>query len=244
MYNYIPHPSNCRISSSLLHMRMREGVAGYGIYWMLLEILRDSPNYRTFYFPESFAFSINCPDVQLIERVCKDYGLFEFDENDYISSPWLCQAMSEYDERKKKLQEAGRRGAAQRWGGANSQDSKPIASLNDIDSKPLAYDAIPYNVTQYDFTLPDTSKGKKVGTEFLEAICNTQPEGHASGYVAQVCLQYGMTEETHNFICEHSDNAKVDDPTFKRFCALVKRIQAEKWVPKHPDNFFIKKIFA
>lgn len=244
MYNYIPHPSNCRVSSSLLRMRMREGVAGYGIYWMLLEILRDSPDYRTFYFPESFAFSINCPDVQMVERVCKDYGLFEFDENDIMSSPWLCSAMEEYDERKRKLQEAGRRGAAHRWGAAASKDSEPIATLSLADSEPIAHNETQHDVILHDIILPDLSGSPKVGAEFLEVICNTQPEGHASGYVAQVCLQYGMCEATHNFICEHSENAKLGNPTFERFKALVRRIQAEKWVPKHPDNFFIKKIFA
>lgn len=211
---------------------------------MLLELLRDSPGYLLQYSPKLLQYSLHLTDTEVLERVVKQYNLFELSPAGQLSSPWLCSAMGEYDERKKKLQEAGRRGAAHRWGGANNQDSKPIASLYDIDSKPLAYDAIPYNVTQQDFTLPDTSQGTRVAVEFLEAICSTQPEGHAPGFVAQVCLQYGMTEETHNFICEHSNNAKVDDPTFKRFCALVKRIQAEKWVPKHPDNFFIKKLFA
>lgn len=244
MYNYIPHPSNCRVSSEVMALCANEGPQGYGIYWMLLELLRDSPDYQLQYSPKLLQYSLHLTDTEVLERVVQQYNLFTLSPAGQLSSPWLCSAMGEYDERKKKLQEAGRRGAAQRWGGANYQDSKPIASLYDIDTKPLAYDAIPYNVTQQDFTLPDTSKGKKVGTEFLEAICNTQPEGHASGYVAQVCLQYGMTEETHNFICEHSDNAKIGNPTFEKFCAIVKRIQAEKWVPKHPDNFFIKKLFA
>ena len=244
MYNYIPHPSNCRVSPALMRLRMREGAAGYGVYWMLLEMLRDCPNYKTFYFPESFAFSLNVQDVSLIERVCKEYDLFTFDGQDFMSSPWLCKAMEEYDDRKKKLQEAGRRGAAHRWGGLSRDDSKAIASLSRDDSKAIAYDAIPYNVTQDDFTLPSEMDGEAVGSDYVEMLSKTQPEGHAPAYVAQVCLHYGMKEATCEFICEHSDNANLTNTYYQRFCAIVKRIQQEKWVPKHPDAFFLTKVFA
>ena len=216
-----------------MRLRMREGAAGYGVYWMLLEMLRDCPDYRVFYFPESFAFSLNITDVDLVCRVCKDYDLFEFDSKDTMSSPWLDEAMGEYDERKKKLQEAGRRGAAHRWKGLSLEDSKPIA-----------LDAIPYNVTQDDFTLPSEMEGKAVGDDYVDMLSKTQPEGHAPAYIAQVCLHYGMKEATCEYICEHSDNASLTNVYYQRFCTIVKRIQQEKWVPKHPDAFFIKKVFA
>ena len=221
-----------------------EGPEGYGIYWMLLELLRDSPEYSLRYSPKLLKYSLHLENTDVLDRVVRQYGLFEISKLGALSSPWLCAAMGEYDERKKKLQEAGRRGAAHRWGGAASKDSEPIATLSLEDSEPIAYNETQYNLTLPNFILPDLSGSPKVGTEFLEVVCNTQPEGHASGYVAQVCLQYGMCEATHNFICEHSENAKLGNPTFERFRALVRRIQAEKWVPKHPDNFFIKKLFA
>lgn len=207
-------------------------------------MLRDCPGYRVFYFPESFAFSLNITDVDLVCRVCKDYDLFEFDSKDTMSSPWLDEAMGEYDERKKKLQEAGRRGAAHRWKGLSLEDSKPIASLSLEDSKPIASDPIPYNVTQEDFTLPSEMEGEKVGIDYVEMLSKTQPEGHNPGYIAQVCLHYGMKEATCEYICGHSDNASLTNAYYQRFCAIVRRIQQEKWVPKHPDAFFLKKVFA
>lgn len=243
MYNYIPHPSNCRVSSALTRMLMREGVEGYGIYWMLLEMLRDCPSYRTFYFPESFAYAMHCPDVEKISRVCKEYNLFTFDDEEYISSPWLCEVMGEYDDRKQKLREAGRRGAAHRWGGRSSGDSEAIAPLSSGDSEAIAHNIMLPNVTEHNITLPNLSESRKVGVEYLELLCNTQAEGHAPGYVAQVCMQYGMKEATCDFICEHSNNADTNHPTFIKFKTLVGRIQQEKWTPKHPDGFFLKKLF-
>lgn len=243
MYNYIPHPSNCRVSSNVLRMLMREGVAGYGIYWMLLEMLRDAPEFKMFYFPESFAYAIHCQDVDQVTRVCKEYGLFKFDDKDYMSSEWLEDAMNEYSDKKAKLQEAGRRGAAKRWASAHSSDGQAIATPSLEDGQAIAYNTTQRNVTQDNLILPDLTESPKVGVEYLELLCSTQPEGHAPGYVAQVCMQYGMTEASCNFICERSDNANVGHPIFVKFKTIVGRIQREKWTPKHPDSFFLKKLF-
>lgn len=243
MYNYIPHPSNCRVSSALTRMLMHEGVEGYGIYWMLLEMLRDCPSYKTSYFPESFAYAMHCSDLEKITRVCKEYDLFQIDQDNNMWSPWLCEVMGEYDDRKQKLREAGKRGAAHRWGGAAANNGEAMATLSNGDSEAIAYNATKPNVMLRDITLPDLSGSPKVSQELVEALSMTQQEGHAPGYVAQVCLQYGMSEGALNFLCEHSNNADLTHPTYKAFCALVKRIQAEKWTPKHPDGFFLKKVF-
>lgn len=243
MYNYIPHPSNCRVSSSVLRLLMREGVAGYGVYWMLLEMLRDAKDFRMFFFPESFAYALHCDDVNLVARVCKDYGLFKFDDDGFMSSEWLEEAMGEYSDKKAKLQEAGRKGAAKRWAAAHGTDGQAIATPSKEDGQAIAYNITKCNVMQDNMTLPNLTGSPKVGVEYLELLCSTQPEGHAPGYVAQVCMQYGMTEAACNFICERSDNAAMGHPIFVKFKTIVGRIQREKWTPKHPDSFFLKKLF-
>ena len=224
-------------------MLMREGVAGYGIYWMILEMLRDAPEFKMFYFPESFAYAMHCQDVDQVTRVCKEYGLFKFDEKDYMSSEWLEDAMNEYSDKKAKLQEAGRRGAAKRWASAHGSDGQAIATPSVEDGQAIAYNITQHNVTQDNVILPDLTESPRVGVEYLELLCSTQPEGHAPGYVAQVCMQYGMTEASCNFICERSNNADVGHPIFVKFKTIVGRIQREKWTPKHPDSFFLKKLF-
>ena len=243
MYNYIPHPSNCRVSSNILRMLLREGVAGYGVYWMLLEMLRDAKDFRMFFFPESFAYALHCNDVNLVTRVCKDYGLFKFDDEEFMSSEWLEEAMGEYSNKIAKLQEAGRKGAARRWAAAHGTDGQAIATPSKEDGQAIAYNITQCNVMQDNIILPNLGDSPKVGVEYLELLCSTQQEGHAPGYVAQVCLQYGMTEASCNFICERSDNAAVGHPIFVKFKTIVGRIQREKWTPKHPDSFFLKKLF-
>lgn len=244
MYNYIPHPSNARVQNEVLELLVEEGPSGYGIYWMLLEMLRDAPSYKLPFKPKSLAFGLHLSECSQLERIVNNYGLFSVDTLGFFSSCWLNSQMEEYDEKKKKLQEAGRRGAAQRWKPTESQGPEQIATLSDTDSKAKAYNATKYNDIQQDIILPDLSGSSVVSMDLVQALIKTQPAGHNSGYVAQICNEYGMKEETLNFICQRSNNADLTHPTYIKFCALVKRIKAEKWQPKHPDGFFLKKLFV
>ena len=242
MYSYIPHPTNARVSSAVMEMLAEEGPCGYGIYWMLLEVLRDAPTYSIPYKPKSLAYSLHLSDVAQLERVCNSYGLFELDTLGNISCPWLSSQMEEYDEKKKKFQEAGRRGAQARWQHGEKVNSETIAPLSNKDSETIAYNTTLPNVIERNITLPTEQAGKGVGEELVNILAATSPEGHAPAYIAQVCLFYGMKEETLNALCEATNNADITNSTYKHFCALVKRIQGEKWVPKHPDAFFLAKL--
>lgn len=243
MYNYIPLPSNMKDYSSVVELFIEEGSAGYGVYILVLQVLRDMPGYKVSNNAKRLAFTFHEKDIGLVDRVLHNYGLFDIDNNGLLFSPWLLQAMQEYDNQKIKRSEAGRRGAARRWASSAAVDGKAIALPSLDDGKAIAYNIMPSNITSDNITLPDLSNSRKVGEEFLEIMSKQQPPGHAPGYVAQVGLHYGMTEAAVNFICEQSNNAEITHPTYKAFCALVRRIQQEKWRPDHPDGFFLKKLF-
>ena len=42
---YFPHEVNLRQTSEFMHLIEKEGMAGYGIYWGLIEYLRSQDNY-------------------------------------------------------------------------------------------------------------------------------------------------------------------------------------------------------
>lgn len=243
MYNYIPHPSNCRVSSAVLSLRIEEGAAGYGVYWMVLELLRDAPNFRFSKNPKAIAFAINEPDVTMVERVINNYGLFDFDDDGLLWSPWFLEAMEAYNDKKVKLQEAGRRGAAKRWAAARDTDGQAIATPSVEDGQAIAYNITKHNITQPNILQPYPSDGKRVDGDYVNMLLETSTAGHAPGYVAQVCQKYGCLETTCETICERSNNADVSNPIFVKFKTIVTRIQQEKWTPKHPDGFFLKKLF-
>lgn len=229
--------------SAVVSLRIEEGSKGFGVYVLILQVLRDMPGYKVGDNPQRLAFTFNEPDVELVARVMHNFGLFDFDGDGLLFSPWLNEAMLQYDDRKAKLREAGRRGAANRWKQASMEDGQAMATPSMEDGQAIAYNTTQHNITQHDITLPDPAGSRKVGVDYLELLCSTQAEGHAPGYVAQVCMQYGMTEATCDFICEHSNNAETSHPTFVKFKTIVGRIQREKWTPKHPDGFFLKKLF-
>ena len=131
-----------RTADHVLAMRIQEGAAGYGIYVMLLELLRDSETRSLVNNPKNLAFAINEPDVALVERVITDYGLFEIAPDGAFRSPWLQQQLEEYDAKKEAAREAGKRGAAARYGKKyqekKNDDSDPIAPLCPPHRYPIA----------------------------------------------------------------------------------------------------------
>ena len=42
---YFPHDCNARNDPKILALRSVFGAEGYGVYWMLIEILREQPDY-------------------------------------------------------------------------------------------------------------------------------------------------------------------------------------------------------
>lgn len=255
MYNYIPHPSNFGKSSITISLLIEEGHAAYGVYWLILELLRDCPGYRVGNNGKAIAWAIHCNDVGLVDRVLHNFGLFDVDDNGLLFSPWLCSQMEAYDERKKKLQEAGRRGAAKRFAPAASTDGQAIATPSVEDGQAIAYNITQPNIMQPNITQPTQAmaedwkeicrnQGASIDPLELEDISKRQTPGHANGYVLQCCLQYGMGKNVYSALCRLTDDADISHPTYKRFVALVKRIQAEKYRPEYPANFFFSKILG
>ena len=109
-------------------MRRSEGAAGYGIYVMLLELVRDSEDQQLFDDPESLAFAIHEDDVSMISRICHDYSLFTLTDEGNLRSPFLAMCQQQADERAAKAREWGRKGAAARYSRADGAQSTPTQS--------------------------------------------------------------------------------------------------------------------
>lgn len=106
-------------------MRRQEGAAGYGVYVMILELMRDSEGQRVYDDAESIAFALHEDDVSLISRICHDYSLFTLTDDSYIESPFLAICQQQADERAAKAREWGLKGAKARYGHNSTQQSPP-----------------------------------------------------------------------------------------------------------------------
>lgn len=126
MLYYFPHPSAMRNEINIIRMRQRWGSAGYGVYVMLLELLRESEGQQVFYFPEALAYSLHENNIEMLESVCRDFSLFTFTDDDIMSSPFLAMCQQQAEERAAKAREWGKMGAKARYSRADQEHPSPV----------------------------------------------------------------------------------------------------------------------
>lgn len=123
MNNYFPHDSNARNSDKLIPLRAKYKAEGYGVYFMLLERLREEPDYTSVRDYDMLAFDLRV-DASLIRAIVEDFGLFAFTEDGKrFYSEGFSRRMQSKDERSSKA----RRSARSRWkesqNDANAQEN-------------------------------------------------------------------------------------------------------------------------
>lgn len=272
MYNYLPWPSNMRTADQVLSMRIQEGSAGYGVYVMLLELLRDAENRRLVFNPKHLAFAMNEPDVELVQRVVQDYSLFTMDEQGRFTSPWLEAQMAEYDAKKAAAVAAGKRGAARRYGRvaeeSSGEDRVPMggamAAQQDTDS----------NITQYNepnktnptkskllgMTWRDWSgehlfqlarKKEPVIDDLSREVIKSQQgklnaragrENHNLGAIVDVCDFFKVGVGMFRFLAEFTNYGRIASPELVRLLELRKECQRTQFVPKYPAEYILVKL--
>ncbi|ALX87755.1 DnaD domain protein [Lacticaseibacillus paracasei] len=138
MNSYFPHDSNARNDAKILKVRMKYGAEGYGVYFMLLERLRDDSEYMSVKDYNMIAFDLRV-DASLIKDIVENFGLFAFADNgECFYSESFNKRMLIKDEVSNKRAAAGKKGAAKRWNGKaiakpSSENSKDIAKPQEDD---------------------------------------------------------------------------------------------------------------
>jgi uncharacterized protein YdaU (DUF1376 family) len=125
--HYLRHDYNAAQDPKLINVRRDHGTAGYGIYWLLIEWLRQQKNGKV-KCDEISAFIFNAQaDKTATESIINDYKLFIVD-NGCIFSERLNRDTNSYNSMKTKRIEAGKKGGA----------SKALANSKQSSSKALA----------------------------------------------------------------------------------------------------------
>ena len=131
--NYFSHDSNSRNDEKLLAVRMRLGAEGYGVYFMLLERLREESDYMSIKDYNMIAFDLRV-DSKMIKSVVEEFGLFVFtDDGKYFYSESFNSRMNLKDESKQKRSEAGKKGMKSRW--KSEKDNNVINTDNNDITK-------------------------------------------------------------------------------------------------------------
>jgi Domain of unknown function (DUF4373) len=77
---YFSHDSNARNDEKIIAIRMRLGAEGYGIYFMILERLRDQGDYIGVVDYNIIAYDLRVSSEK-VKSVIEDFGLFNFSED-------------------------------------------------------------------------------------------------------------------------------------------------------------------
>ena len=105
---YIPHEVSMRNTSEVMNLIENEGMAGYGIYWALMEYLRVQDDY----VGDIRALSTLKRELRIrqakLDKVLHGYGLFVCDGNTFYSSK-LNEVMKPYEQRRAKIEAFKRR---------------------------------------------------------------------------------------------------------------------------------------
>lgn len=124
MKNYFPHDSDARSDDKIIALRIKHKWEGYGLYWALIEKLRESKNYTLKADYNVLAFDLRA-DAAILKSVINDFGLFAFTNNgECFYSESLNTRMQPLDEKRAKLSDAGKRGNEKRWkNGSNRSET-------------------------------------------------------------------------------------------------------------------------
>lgn len=113
---YFSHDANAKDDPKCVLLIEQLGMEGYGIFWMLIETLRDQPDYC---YPvaniSAIARRFNTT-TEKVRAVVYGYELFVVKDDVFFYSDSLNRRMTEYNELRAKRSIAGSKGNKSRWG--------------------------------------------------------------------------------------------------------------------------------
>lgn len=78
---YFSHDSNAANDDKILALRMKHGWEGYGLFWALIERLRESKDFMSVKDYNVIAFSFRT-SPEKIKSIINDFGLFAFTDDE------------------------------------------------------------------------------------------------------------------------------------------------------------------
>lgn len=124
--NYFSHDSNARNDEKLVRLRMKQGAAGYGVYFMILERLREEADYMSAKDYNMIAFDLRV-DAAIVKSVVEDFGLFTFtDDGKCFYSESFTRRMDIKVTLRRQRSEGGKIGMKNRWKKEQGKQDKEV----------------------------------------------------------------------------------------------------------------------
>lgn len=179
---YFSHDANAHNDEKLINLRIEHDWYGYGLYWAIIELLREATGYKLKCNYKAIAYTLHC-DCKKIESIINDFNLFEITKNDFFYSSSLMRRM--------KIKEAksnnARNAAIIRWGGkAKDVQADCKSNANETNKKEKN----------------ETKINKTIVVPACERIRKKHPK---------VSLPIETDRSIHNAIMREIENGKTED---------------------------------
>ena len=249
---------------NVLRMRMAEGSAGFGLYILLLEQLRNSDSYSIQFEPQVLAWSLHEPDTEKLCRVVQDYGLFEISADGVMSSPWLTSVMAEHEAKRAKLSAAGKKSAALRQQGSNqvatTLPAAPQPPCNEVAKNSQQINKERNKKINKNTTPSTSGEGEEVdifSDDFISRIgkadCDLfDPDKHAPGLISDkqhnynvliaAALQYRLTVDQFSVLNMAVDACTIGAPRFMEFIRVLRHCKDTSFKPTYPFEYFMSQL--
>jgi hypothetical protein len=136
---YFPHDANARTDARILELRAELGWEGYGLWWAIVEQLREASDYRlsnSLVGGLAMGLSVDKPKLRALLDLCLTIGLLELD-GDYFFSPSLRRRLVALDGKRAARVDAARKAAEQRWQNASDANAMRTHSEGNADAMPI-----------------------------------------------------------------------------------------------------------
>jgi len=201
---WFTHDANAKDDPKILMLLDQLGLEGYGIFWILIETLRDQPLYRYPVKMIPILAKRYYTSGEKMMAVVRNYELFEIDHSQLFFSPSLERRMQSLDNKREYARLAGLASAEKRKQLAQSNDRSTTVQrpLNDSSTIIVQYSTLHNNIKEENNT-------KESDRQNFETIKNTY-QSHCSNMPAIAVLSNTRKTLIKARVKEHGLNTVID----------------------------------
>lgn len=213
---YFSHDCNARNDDKIIAVRMKHKAEGYGVYFMLLERLRESSDYTSVKDYNMLAFDFRV-SADLVKSIVEGFGLFSFtDDGKRFYSESFSRRMKQKDNKSEKARES----ANKRWKMQTQCEGNTNASVSECEGYALKE----RKRKERKEISPSIPQGGSGGV-FLNLSRREPPSdevGRNYEALARNLAELNISQEEFNEICTLSNFGEIGNPVWQAFESIKK----------------------
>jgi hypothetical protein len=157
---YFPHDSNAKDDPKIMILIDTLNLEGYGIFWVLIETLRDQKDYKCpLALVPVIAKRYNTTTEKVRQVIC-NYSLFVIENDQFFFSKSLISRLDNMNARKQRRIQASIKANETRWGKLSERSANGQLQLSErsANGDAIPSEAIPLNYTKLDYTKLNETK--------------------------------------------------------------------------------------